>query len=297
MASNLSSNSTNFQSEISKMMYGFGDSPNPNPETVLLIESIVLQQLRSLLKEAYQVSVERGKKNISNYELIYLMYINRNVLKMKRLHDYQLAQDEIEEINEFVLPEEFITDEEGDIVIETACSAKWGKRTHIDVIQELDKKGEVKNINYDYLGHLRKIRAKNLTDAMSSKQYEPFQEARCSSFRTSSASKQRFSKLKEWLNPNEELKITNSALEVLSFVAYETIADIVDAVLLTRRSSSKGPHCFSSTLQLNNGVSVQWAISVMEVHQALTDYFTPRVWLNGLFYKKMGLEYLSSLVA
>ncbi|KOB69588.1 Transcription initiation protein SPT3-like protein [Operophtera brumata] len=278
------------------MMYGFGDSPNPNPETVLLIESIVLQQLRSLLKEAYQVSVERGKKNITNYELIYLMYTNRNVLKMKRLHDFQLAQDEIEEIDEFVLPEEFITDEEGDVIIETASNA-WRKRTHIDIIKELDKKGEVKNINYDYLGHLRKIRAKNLTDAMSSEEYEPFQEARRSSFRTSTGFKHRFSKLKEWVIPNREYKITNSALEVLSFIAYETVADIVDAVLLTRRSSSKGVHCFSSTLKLNNGVSVQWAIGVMEVHEALTNYFTPRVWLNGLFYKKMGLEYLSGLVS
>lgn len=270
---------TNFQSEISKMMYGFGDCPNPNPDTVLLIDSIVLQQLRSLLKEASQISIDRGKDNISNYELIYIIHSNKNVLKLKRLHDFQLAREQIEKVTGI---EEFLNDE-GDIIEQE--SRKKTKRTHIEIIQELDTAGQVKNFNYDYLGHLRKIRAKNVTDAMSPDQYEPFQEARCASFHSSIDG---FSKFEQWVNPKKEYKILDSGLEVLSFIAYETVADIVDAVLLVRQKSSTGQR----SLQLGNGVSIQWPMGLMEVHEALTDYFTPRVWLNNAFYKKMGLEYL-----
>ncbi|KPI98852.1 Transcription initiation protein SPT3-like [Papilio xuthus] len=85
---------TNFQKEISNMMHGLGDNPNPNAATVVLVESIVLNQLRSMLQEAFNLSMNRGAKVITNYEIIYLM--RKNKLKMKRLYDYQKKLDHID---------------------------------------------------------------------------------------------------------------------------------------------------------------------------------------------------------
>lgn len=297
MASNFgskTSDSTNFQEEISKMLYGFGDSSSPNPETVLLIESVVLKQQIALLDDAHRVSIERGKNKICNYELIYLLHKNKNVLKLKRLHDFQVSQDEFEKVHVLSQLEQLIS--EGGIYCETECEVNSRQRTHIKIIKKLGGIKEVQKINHDYLGHLRKVRAKNATDTMPAGEYKPFQEARCISFRTNTAYEDGLAKFKRWVDPDNKFVITDSGLEVMCFIAYETVADIVEAVLLTRKGRVIGHYCGYSSMQLDNGVSLRWAISVGEVNETLAKYFTPNYWLNSLFFKNMGLEYLAGQV-
>ncbi|CAG4932475.1 unnamed protein product [Colias eurytheme] len=289
---------TNFQKEISNMMHGFGDNPNPNAATVVLVESIVLQQLRSMLQEALNYSILRGAKAITNTDIICLM--RKNPMKLKRLYDYQIKLDRIETSRsatvstptaEGILP-----------ALEDDKELVKKKRTHIDVIKDLDEADEVSQIKFDVIDYLRKVRAAKLTEAMSFEKYEAYHKARCSSFRSGYGMAKGFVKLERWINPTKELKITLPALEVLCFLAYETVAEIVDAVFLIRQDSKKksgdpfskfeGGY-FCNPLSLNNAVYIKSgyegvpAITVAEVREVLRRYFTPRVGMNGLFYRNM----------
>ncbi|XP_047524253.1 transcription initiation protein SPT3 homolog [Pieris napi] len=291
---------TNFQKEISNMMHGCGDNPNPNAATVVLVESIVLQQLRSMLQEALNHSIMRGAKSISNFDIIYLM--RKNPVKLKRLHDYQIKLEYIEKNSQAQATVSISTapilasvEDDKDITVKK-------KRTHIEFIKELDEVDEVSQIKFDVIDYLRKVRASKLTEAMSFEKYEAYHKARCSSFRGGYGTNKGFIKLEKWVNPNKELKINLQALEILCFLAYETVAEIVDAVFLIRQDSKKksgdpfskfeGGY-FCNPLSLNNSVYIKsgyegvQAITVAEVREVLRRYFTPKIGMNGLFYRNM----------
>ncbi|CAH0713640.1 unnamed protein product, partial [Brenthis ino] len=294
---------TNFQKEISNMMHGFGDNPNPNAATIVLVENIVLQQLRWMLQEAFNYSIMRGAKSITNYDIIYL--IRKNPVKLKRLHDYQIKLDRIDKNRqstigtptETILPG-IILDDDKDITMKK-------KRTHIDIIKEIDETDEVSQIKFDAIDYLRKVRAAKITESMSFEKYEAYHKARCVSFRSGYGLSKGFIKLEKWINPNKELKISQQALEVLCFLAYETVAEIVDAVFLIRQDSKKksgdpfskfeGGH-FCNPQSLNNSVYIKTgyegvpAITVAEVREVLRRYFKPTIGMNGLFYRNMCMD-------
>ncbi|KAJ2940153.1 hypothetical protein O0L34_g11718 [Tuta absoluta] len=303
---------TNFQKEISNMMHGFGDNPNPNAATVVLVENIVLQQLKTMLQEASNYAQLRGTgyKNITNYEIIFLM--RKNKMKLKRLHDYQLKLDQIDRskigtaaATESTMPGIIMEDEKDPIL-------KKKQRTHIDIIKEFDEMDEVGEIKFDVIDYLRKIRANKITESMSYEKYVAYHKARCSSFRTSVVLGKGFIKLERWINPTKEFKISTAALEVLCFFAYETVAEIVDAVFLIRQDGKKkygdpfGKYdggYFCNPVSLNNAVYIKTgfegvpAITVAEVREVLRRYFNPITGMNGLFYRNISLELPARFVA
>ncbi|XP_063628792.1 transcription initiation protein SPT3 homolog [Cydia splendana] len=293
---------TNFQKEISNMMHGFGDNPNPNAATVVLVENVVLQQLRTMLQEAWALCNARGGKAISNYDIIYLM--RKNVIKLKRLHDYQIKLDTLDKGRQ--VPSGTTAETLNSLMLEDDIDPQNRKRrTHIDIIKEVDEFDEVSQIKFDTIDYLRKVRAAKLTESMSFEKYEAYHKARCSSFRSGNQLVKGYAKLERWINPNKELKITMFALEVLCFIAYETVAEIVDAVFLIRQDAKKkngdpfskyeGGH-FCNPLSLNNAVYIKSgyegvpAITVAEVREALRRYFSPSTGMNGLFYRNMSLD-------
>lgn len=294
---------TNFQKEISSMMHGFGDNPNPNAATVVLVENLVLQQLRWMLQEAYNYSLMRGAKSITNYDIIYL--IRKNPVKLKRLHDYQIKLDRIDKNRqssgstqtETILPG-IILDDDKDITMKK-------KRTHIEVIKEIDEYDEVSQIKFDAIDYLRKVRAAKISESMSFEKYEAYHKARCASFRSGYGLSKGFLKLEKWINPNKELKISHQALEVLCFLAYETVAEIVDAVFLIRQDSKKksgdpfskfeggyfcNPQSLNNSVYIKSGYEGVSAITVVEVREVLRRYFTPTIGMNGLFYRNMCMD-------
>lgn len=291
---------TNFQKEISNMMHGFGDNPNPNAATVVLVENIVLQQLRSMLQEANAL---RGTKTITNYEIIYLM--RKNIIKLRRLHDYQLKLENIykksEDLSKPTDPVLFMDDDKN-----TPLARAKYTHNHIGVIQELDEADEVSQVQFDVTDYLRKVRAAKISETMAFEKYEAYHKARCSSFRSGSiGSYKSYGKLELWINPTKEFKITRPALEVLSFLAYETVAEIVDGVYLIRQDSRKrsgdpfskyegGDYCtptsLSNTSYVKSGYEGVSAITVAEVREVLRRYFTPSTGMNGLFSRNISME-------
>lgn len=301
---------TNFQKEISNMMHGFGDNPNPNAATVVLVESIVLQQLRSILQEAIHYCNTRGSKVITNYEIIFLM--RNNIVKLKRLHDYQVKLDQIDKkcgVNISTSNDPMISgiilDDEKEPMIKK-------RRTHIDIIKTFDEADELSRIKFDAIDYLRKVRASKITESMSFENYEAYHKARCSSFRTGYGLGKGFFKLEKWINPTKELKIYQSALEVLCFIAYETVAEIVDAVFLIRQDSRKkygdpfskfeggyfcNPVSLSNAVYIKSGYEGVPAITVAEVREVLRRFFSPITGMNGLFYRNMCMELPSRFLA
>lgn len=292
---------TNFQKEISSMMHGFGDNPNPNAATVVLVENIVLQQLRLILQEALQLSVARGGKAITNYEIIFQM--RYNLIKLKRLHDYQNKISNIEKRTQLSPTETMIT---GVMSEDDKDPLLKKKRKHIDIIKELDETDEISLIKFDAIDYLRKIRAAKITESMPFEKYEAYHKARCTSFKsTGYGIGKGFVKLEMWINPTKELKITQSALEVLCFLAYETVAEIVDGVFLIRQDAKKkhgdpfskfeggyfcNPSSISNAVYSKSGYEGVPAITVAEVREVLRRYFSTKTGMNGLFYRNMNLD-------
>ncbi|XP_068641818.1 transcription initiation factor TFIID subunit 13 [Aristolochia californica] len=50
-----------FQKDLQHMMYGFGDDANPLPETVALVEDIVVEYVTDLVHKAQDTASKRGK--------------------------------------------------------------------------------------------------------------------------------------------------------------------------------------------------------------------------------------------
>ncbi|KAG0452775.1 hypothetical protein HPP92_025439 [Vanilla planifolia] len=60
-----------FQKDLQHMMYGFGDDPNPLPETVALVEDIVVEYIIDLAHKAQEFASKRGK--LLTEDFLYLM--------------------------------------------------------------------------------------------------------------------------------------------------------------------------------------------------------------------------------
>lgn len=291
--------SANFQKEISNMMHGFGDNPNPNPATVVLVESIVLQQLRSVLQEALKISEIRGKKTITNYEIIFLM--RKNIMKLKQLQDYQLSLENIDKKTSSM----GLTEEELLYLDDESNPKLRQRRTHIEIIEDLDELDEVEHIKVNTVSQIRKLRASKLSEQLPLDKYEAYHKARCASFRSNATFNKGFSKLEKWVNPNKDLRLTILALEVLGFIAYETVAEIVDSVYLIRQDAKKKPgdpfskfeggfFCNPGALQnavyVKSGYEGFTAITVAEVREVVRRYFMPGGGMDGLFSRNMSQD-------
>lgn len=288
----------NFQKEISNMMHGFGDNPNPNAATVLLVENIVLQQLCSILQEAYDYAKLRGSKIINNVDIIFLM--RKNKLKLKRLHGYQMKLDTSDTIINT------IEDDKAQVI--------KNKRTHIDVIKELDESDEVDSIDFDPVEYRRKVRAAQLSESLPMDKYLVYHKARCASFKSGFMPgwARNFSKLEMWINPNKEFRITQQAMEVLSFIACETIGELIDCVFLIRQDAKRkpgdpmskfdggyfgNPSSASNAVYIKSGYEGVPAITVAEIREVLRRQFPPRVGMNGIFSRNIHTDLPSKYIA
>lgn len=197
------------------MMFGFGDSHKPNPDTVRLVENIVLQQLRLVVQEALKFA-ENGKP-LKPEHLIFLM--RKNKFKMCRFIKYLQNKDLRKKAENQTID---LTDQQ--------------KNFLIDFIERIDETGELTDITeFDEVKYERQLRADRISIALDEEKYMKFFKARCASFNSKQMSRIRnFMKLKEWVDPKGEVEFTSMSLDVLSYYAYETVAQLTDYALLVR---------------------------------------------------------------
>lgn len=211
-----------FINEISRMMFGFGDQQNPNPETVHLVENITLDQLRTIVKEALKYSSDG--KTLKGEELIFLM--RHNKYKMRRFVKYlhnkilrNIPTSNIGYVDLDVKPKGYL----------------------IEFIMKIDETGEFMDLNeMDEVKRERELRADRISQALDEEQYLEFCRARSITFCSKNITMRNLDKLKNWIDSDSQIVFRLEALEVLGYLAYQTVAEIVDYAFLVRMDTNSG---------------------------------------------------------
>lgn len=214
-----------YYNEIRSMMFAFGDNHKPNPETATFVEEIVLKQLRIIIQESFKYwngEVLRGQ------DLLFLL--RKNKWKMRRFVKYL----QVKNLKKTATLEVKFVDEK----------FSGESKELLDFIKQIDETGELTDMNeFDQVKHERQLRADRIAIALDEKRYMEFHKARCVSFNSKEVSRSSRDKMRLWLNPKDDIRFTNGALDVLFHYAYETVAQIVDYALLVRmdRRRTKDP--------------------------------------------------------
>nr|CAH7718011.1 unnamed protein product [Callosobruchus chinensis] len=216
-----------YYSEISQMMFGFGDSHSPNPDTVRLVESILLQQLRTLVQEALKYS---DGEHLGGEELVFLMRHSKQ--KMRRFVTYLRNKQNKAILQQPVgaADKQLVDKPEGQLM---------------EFIEHIDETGEFTDLTeIDEVKLERQLRADRISLALDEKRYLEFCKARCRSFTSNYTVQRSLKNLRIWVDPKEEINFTNEALDVLAYYAYQTVAEIVDYALLVRMDTKTGSNPF-----------------------------------------------------
>lgn len=219
-----------FYNEISLMMFGFGDSHKPNPETVRFVESTVLKQMRMIVREALKYSED---DKLRGEELVFLMRHNKH--KMRRFVQYIINKHTKNQL----IHNAYSTDE--DLELDETKRPRKLKHHLIDFIERIDETGEFTDLSeFDEIKYERQLRADRISQALDEKKYLDFCKARCASFSNKETIYKSLEKLKLWIYPKDDIKFVDSALEVLAYYAYQTVAEIIDYALLVRMDLKSG---------------------------------------------------------
>ncbi|XP_060520208.1 transcription initiation protein SPT3 homolog [Cylas formicarius] len=285
-----------FFKEISLMMYGFGDSHEPNPETVCLVESIVLRQLRTIIEES--IKYWDGKM-LTGENLIFLL--RHNKIKMQRLIKYlhnKILKNKLKRLQSNS---------------ETVDLDEIPKNNLLEFIEELDETGEFMDTSYvDEVKLRREIRADRITQALDEEKYLEFHKARCTSFKNANGD---LKHLKLWVDPENLIAFNQDALDILSYYAFQTVAEIVDYALLVRADTKSTTDPFKhlqgsyySSVMFNGtprfeGLDLDYSsvhlnqppISVNEIKEVMRRLHTPQAGKLNFGIKFPNTHYLFAL--
>ncbi|XP_064618360.1 transcription initiation protein SPT3 homolog [Liolophura sinensis] len=223
-----------FTTEIQQMMHGFGDSRRPLLDSAMLVEELVHQQMTTIAQQAAGVAMSRNARFIGIEDFLFLL--RKDKVKLRRLLRYMMLKDKTATLKSSQ------DEEEGNETGEK-LSQPLKKRTKMcqDFLSNIDQTGELvalfEDDGLDEVKHDRLLRAELLTRSMTPTQYLEFCEARQVTF----CRKFKSHRFKEWLLTGLHLEVKPNALalEVLSYLAYETVAQIVDLSLLVKQDQSK----------------------------------------------------------
>lgn len=205
-----------FLEEISDIMRGFGDCESPQLDSVILVEKIVIQQMRSILNDVIDLSLARkGHPMPSQKDFEHLM--RHNPTRIHRLQKHLRDIDFRRRYNDMITGRVAMFSEEDD-----------GRSD--------GEEGSIPE-KYDEEKVRRLFRADRISLTLSGPQYVAYNEARRTSFHCRNSLTIR-NKLKMLLNPPSDVRITLHVYTILGYLVHETIATIVDYAILTRLNSS-----------------------------------------------------------
>ncbi|KAM4591226.1 transcription initiation protein SPT3 homolog isoform 2-T2 [Odontesthes bonariensis] len=219
---------TSFIPELQSMMFALGDARRPLQETAALVEDIVHAQLITMLHQACEGAALRGSRVISAEDILFLM--RRDKRKMGRLLKYLQFRDYKSKLLKSL--------EDEDPQQEAGSSVAGGNQRRQRLAQDflvcMDQNGELLSLaerqEVDLVKQERMERLERRTQNMDQAQYTEFCESRQLSFA------KKASKFRDWLDCSSlELKPNSIAMEILSYLAYETVAQIVDLSLLIKQ--------------------------------------------------------------
>lgn len=227
-----------YTSEVQKMMHGFGDSKHPLKETAELVEKIVKEQLIQLLNMLLEVSAKINSKKIDVKE--FLILLRHNPVKLRRFCTYL-------QVTEF---KKYAKEDDGskDIVDFTEFPTDNQKlQSALAFLQYIDPSCYLCNVAdptkpsplLDDTFRERNERIERMTSAMDVQQYLEYTKAKCTSFKRNQPS----GKFQDWLLKDfsaPDVAMNATTWSILSYFAYETIAQIVDLAFIVRRDNTAG---------------------------------------------------------
>ncbi|GAA5820498.1 hypothetical protein JCM11251_003018 [Rhodosporidiobolus azoricus] len=108
-----------FSKDLPSMMYGFGDD-NPAPDTVNLMEELVIEHITDICTQAHQISTNRGKIKVDDFRFA----LRRDPKKLARLDELLFMQEEIARARRgFENPMDFAEEEGAEAGFGTATGA------------------------------------------------------------------------------------------------------------------------------------------------------------------------------
>ncbi|XP_045196259.2 transcription initiation protein SPT3 homolog [Mercenaria mercenaria] len=221
-----------FISEIQQMMHALGDCRRPLQESAIMVEEITQQQMTTLLYRASDVATMRGAKLIGVEDILFLM--KKDKVKLRRLLRYMDMKD-----TKAAIHRSASVDDEENSETADAKPHQSGKRRKVcyEFLSSIDQTGELLDLFEDEakddVKYERLLRADLTSRCLDPKQYLEFCEARQSSF----ARKHKSQRFKDWLltSINLDVKPNLHAVELIAYLAYETVAQIVDLALLVKQ--------------------------------------------------------------
>ncbi|XP_034193963.2 transcription initiation protein Spt3 isoform X1 [Osmia lignaria lignaria] len=279
----------NYTAEIRQMMHGFGDSSEPLIESAKIIEEVVLQQMRTIIRKACEVSERRGNSKkgicISAEDLIFLL--RKDKMKLQRLLKYLELKEFKSSVHKTIesdLPENFVQSDNLE-----GCKNKGPLYSFLSLI---DNTGELLEVasTIDEVKQQRCIRAEIVTRSMDEARYLKFSKARNASF----ANKNRH-KFSDWLLTDSDITISKQGYTILGYLAYETVAQIVDLALLVRQDQNKiygdsidrlrlsyvNPYTYKP--YYHGKVAITKSITPAEIIEALRRFWSPQLDMTGPF--------------
>ncbi|XP_061645326.1 transcription initiation protein SPT3 homolog [Phyllopteryx taeniolatus] len=223
---------TTFVPEIQGMMFALGDAHRPSPETAALVEDIVHTQLITMLHQASEGATLRGSRVIAVDDILFLM--RRDKRKVSRLLKYLQFRDYKSKLLKSLEDDDAQQEQGAGPSGAVAGGAQRRQRLAQDYLLWLDHTGELLSLaerqEMDPVKRERLERMERHSRAMDQTQYAEFCESRQLSFAKQA------SKFRDWLDCSSlELKPNGVAMEILSYLAYETVAQIVDLSLLVKQ--------------------------------------------------------------
>ncbi|XP_011858736.1 PREDICTED: transcription initiation protein SPT3 homolog [Vollenhovia emeryi] len=277
------------EEDIQQMMHGFGDSSEPLLESAKIIEDVVLQQIKTIVRRACEIADRRAgskKSNvISGEDLLFLL--RKDKVKLQRI----IKHLEIKELGSSV--QKLITHDtpQNTVDVEQMDSAKK-KVPFQSFLEQLDNTGELleSSSSVDDVKRRRCIRADIAARSMDEVHYMKFSKAR----RVSFANKNRH-KFCDWICLDGDVTMSKQAQTILSYLAYETVAQIVDLAFLVRQDQGKmhgdaidrqrlnyvNPFTFKSRYHSKNFIIKP--LTPSEITEALRRYWSPQLDMIGPF--------------
>ncbi|XP_057306578.1 transcription initiation protein SPT3 homolog [Hydractinia symbiolongicarpus] len=226
-----------FHTEIAGMMYAFGDCRKPSPEAVTLVEEIVHHQMSCVLVQATEVTNMRGGRFTSIDDILFLM--KNNKCKLRQVIRYLRLKDLKTKAVKTTSPED---EDVLDAVVGDTNKGDSGKRLKLayDFISSIDGTGELialfdEQDVVDEIKQARLKRAERMSRCLDSQAYMDYSEARQMSF------SKKIAKFKDWLGigTSIDIKASTAVIEIMSYLAYETVNEIVDLALLVKEDQER----------------------------------------------------------
>lgn len=266
-------------SEISILLRANGDGflDQQNRDAIILVEKLVIQQLRGIISEATDVAFKRSGSTVpSQCDFEFMM--RRNPAKLQRFKRY------MKNVHKLKLEQK------------QGIGIEFLNRLAEDNTNEEDER----EVIYDPEKTRRLFRADRISTILSPQKYEEFQRARTWSSNIRNKMDM-YRKLVEILPISKEMQDHFNCQEIIIFMLQETIATIVDFAILTRLNSDNrvitDPFTIPSNISHNNfcpevtqgrGLDGLKSITVQEINEAMRRVATMTTRRMGTSFKSNG---------